>query len=248
MNLPNKIEIKTKQVCRKYNVCLNNFDEVTQIIKSALDSKSQLRIVTFNPEMLIAASKNKDFSEAIQTADLLLPDGIGLVKLLNKHSKACNQRLPGIEVAWKALELCSIKSLPIALFGSTNESLEGTTKKIAKTFAQTKIIFTKNGYFNDQELESIKNELLEIKPALVLLAMPFVKQELIAAELAYRGLNSVIIGVGGSFDVWAGAVKRAPILFQKIGLEWFWRLICQPERFGRLMDTMLPFLRIYLRE
>lgn len=215
-----------------------NTNSSEELLEQALKNK-QYRIVTFNPEMLITAQKNSEFKKAIQKAQALIPDGIGIILLLKKAGYKKVIRQPGIEIAWKLIEKAIQKNLKIALIGSTDESLEGTIKKIKNTFGYFNLVYKHNGFFDEQE---VIPKLKAAKPDLTLIALPFVKQEIFLAKVNLEGIS---LGVGGSFDVWAGKVERAPKTMQNLGMEWLWRLCRQPQRLGRIGSLFWPFFKIY---
>lgn len=234
-----------------FEITLDNAETLINYIKSILLGGTQsggFRIVTFNPEMLIASRQNKELEKAIQSANAIIPDGIGLVWLLRKKGAKQAQRLAGIDLAWKLLAEAIKSDLPISLIGSTDEALKKSIKNINDKLGKANLIYTHNGFFNQAQQAQITNVLLEIQPKLLLVATPFIQQEIFLADLYNKGFKGVALGVGGSFDVWAGLVERAPVFMQKIGLEWLWRLLKQPARFQRLMQTFIPFSKIYFTE
>jgi N-acetylglucosaminyldiphosphoundecaprenol N-acetyl-beta-D-mannosaminyltransferase len=232
-----------------FEITLDNAETLVNYIKSIWANNKMpetgFRIVTFNPEMLIATRQNKEFQKSVQVADAIIPDGIGLVWLLRKKGAKQVQRLAGIDLAWKLLTEAIKADLPISLIGSTDEVLKKSIENINDKLGKANLIYAHNGFFNDSQQVQITNVLLEIQPKFLLVAMPFIKQEIFLADLYTKGFKGVAMGVGGSFDVWANLVERAPVFMQKFGLEWFWRLIKQPERFQRLMQTFIPFSKIY---
>lgn len=241
------IKVTQRTIHKGIQVCTNSFTELSELLEETLELKSPLRIVTINPEMLVESDKNKEFHNALLSADLIIPDGIGIVLLLKKLGEKNVKRIPGIELSWKALELCIKQNLPIAIIGSTDSVLEAALKNISQKLGKPNLIYSHNGFFDETQKKQIQNVLLEVKPSLLLVAMPFVKQEIFLNELFEKGLSSLAFGVGGSLDVWSGQVTRAPVFAQKIGLEWLWRVLGQPERISRLAKTALPFFRIFFQ-
>ena len=109
-----------------------------------------------------------------------------------------------------------------------------------------KIVYTHNGFF--ENADEIYEELKTVSPSLVLVALGSPKQENFISEAKTKLKNGLLIGVGGSFDVWSGEIKRAPIIFQKLGLEWLYRTITQPKRFKRIFPALPLFLIKVLKE
>ena len=104
------------------------------------------------------------------------------------------------------------------------------------------IIYKQDGYFSVEDEQRIVNNLKSSNPKLVLVALGVPKQEEFISKYKDEFNNTIFIGVGGSFDVWSGKVKRAPLLFQRLGLEWLWRLLNMPSRFKRIFPTIPLFL------
>lgn len=213
--------------------------------KDALDTtvnwQDFMQIVTINPEMIELAQKNKDFDEILKTADLIIPDGTG-IKLALKFRKINQEQIAGCDFAKSLIELASQRNEPIALLGAKQEVLDLTTQKLLDQFPNLQIAFKQNGYFSKDEenqiIENIKNS--GAKYLFVALGAP--KQEFFIKKCKEFGCNVKAIGVGGSFDVWSGLTQRAPEIWQKLGLEWLYRTIKQPERFKRIFPTLPLFL------
>jgi len=195
--------------------------------------------------MFIASREDSEFAQSIEKAELLVPDGIGLVWLLKRLGISHVQRIAGIDLAWDILKTASKTNLSIALWGAEQSTLDKVTSKLY-TDLNAKIVFACDGY--QEDTQEIMEQLLDLQPSVLLIAMNFCKQEKFLEQLHQRGLKSVMLGVGGSFDVWAGSVRRAPSLWQNLNLEWLWRLCQQPQRLSRLTQLFMKFFPIYLHK
>lgn len=220
-----------------YRVDTYSFEEAVDLAVAKLDVSPLSQVITINPEMFETAKSDKDFSEIIKTAEFVIPDGVG-VKIALKINGYDVERIPGIDFA-KAL-LTKTEGEPVAIIGAKQEVLEQAVKNLSEELKNLNIVYSHNGYFTDDE--SIYNELRAAKPKLILVAMGSPRQE----KFIY-GLKSVLerglaIGIGGSVDVWAGTVKRAPEIFQKTGTEWLYRTVTQPERFKRIFPALPLFI------
>ena len=202
-----------------------------------MDRVSQ--VITINPEMIDYAQKHKEFAEIINTAEMIIPDGIG-VKIGLKINGYNVNRLPGIDFAYKLLQKCAQNNLSVAIVGAKEEIIKNATENLKSKINGLNVVYTHNGYFDNDE--EIYNELKYAKPRLVLVAMGSPKQE----EFIYSSRNylppCLMVGIGGSLDVWSGNVKRAPEIYQKLGLEWLYRTITQPERFKRIFPALPLFV------
>jgi N-acetylglucosaminyldiphosphoundecaprenol N-acetyl-beta-D-mannosaminyltransferase len=201
------------------------------------------QIVTINPEMIECANKNSNFAKIINEADLVVPDGIGVqigLKILGHNIR----RIPGIELGKQLIIKFSKENKSVAFIGAKPEILEQTTKNLKNEISELNIVYSHDGYFkNDEE---IINDIYKTKPDLVLVALGSPKQEFFIKDLAKKLPQSTMIGLGGSFDVWSGAVERAPKIYQNIGMEWLYRTIKEPKRFKRIFPTLPLFiLRVF---
>ena len=214
-----------------------------QALEYAQNSGGQ--VVTINPEMILAAQKSPEFSQIINDAELVIPDGVGVqigLKMLGYKVK----RIPGIEFGYSLLKKYAQLNKPVALVGAKPEIVEKAVKNLKNEIPNLNIVYAHDGYFtNDDEIIS---EVASASPELVLVALGSPKQEFFIKAMKSRLPNSLMIGLGGSFDVWAGAVKRAPKIYQKLGLEWLYRTVKEPQRFKRIFPTLPLFLLKVLKE
>ena len=204
------------------------------------------QVVTLNPEMVMYSNKNSDFKKILQSAELVIPESVGIelgFKILGKKEV---KRIAGIVFAHGMLKKFAENSLPVALIGAKQEVLETACKNLKHEINGLNIVYTQNGYFTDGE--KVKQELANSGAKLALIALGSPKQEKFIYEIKSHMPQTLFIGVGGSFDVWAGAVERAPQFWQKIGLEWFYRTIKQPARFKRIFPTLPVFVLKILKE
>lgn len=223
-----------------YDVDLFNFDQAMDyIIKKSENQSTQT--ITLNPEMIELGEKNQEFSEILKNADLLIPDGVG-VKIALKIYGISQERIPGIEFAGRLIEHCAKNSLPVALIGAKEETLQSACQKLKEKHENLNIVYARNGYFKEDDERAIVDEIKSKNPKLVLVALGVPKQEIFIKKYKNEFPNTVFVGVGGSFDVWSGNVKRAPKIFRQLGCEWLWRLIKEPSRFNRMFPTLPLFL------
>ena len=216
-----------------------SFEEAIDIAKGLIDSSKVSQVVTINPEMFAQSEKEPDFANIIKEAEMVIPDGIGVkiaLKILGKNV----QRIAGIDFAKRLLKEASLTGIPVAIIGSKEEVLKKAIINLQKEMDDINIVYSHNGYF--EKPDEIYEELKIKSPKLVLVALGSPKQEYFIFN-AKKVLNpALMVGIGGSLDVWSGTVKRAPRIFQKIGLEWLYRTIKQPSRLKRIFPTLPLFL------
>lgn len=222
----------------RINIMGVGFDSLT--LSEAVDCAQKLivqrraaYVVTPNPEIVMTCWENPDAMEAVQNADLVLPDGVGVIygaKILGTPLKG---KLPGIDFAAELMRRLAQRGGRVYLLGAKPGIAEQAGERMAELFSGLVICGTHDGYF--QSDEPIIEEINALQPDLLLVCLGAPKQEL----WMYRNRPvlkvGLMAGLGGSLDVFAGTVKRAPIFFQKFGLEWFYRLVKEPWRFKRMM-------------
>ena len=222
-----------------FNIDTYNFDEAIAKARELIDGKSVAQVVTINPEMFEFADKNSDFANIIKEAEMVIPDGVG-VKIALKINGTNVCRIPGIDFAKKLLNEAAINNIPIAIIGAKEEIITTAIDKLQQEINGLNIVYYHNGYFDNDE--EIYNNLKIKNPKLILVAMGAPKQE----EFIYNAKKSInpalMVGIGGSLDVWSGKVKRAPKAFQVLGLEWLYRTISQPARIKRIFPTLPMFI------
>lgn len=204
-----------------------------------IDGDKVSQVVTINPEMYSQANVDSNFKTILDEAELIVPDGVG-IKIALKIKGYNVERVPGIDFARTIIDWCAKNNKPVAIIGAKDEIV---TKAVENLRAQVKglnIVYYHNGYFDNND--EIYEKLKETAPKLVLVALGSPKQEFFIYNAKNVLPPCLMIGIGGSLDVWSGAVKRAPVIYQKLGLEWLYRTICQPERFKRIFPALPAFL------
>ncbi|MCI1273317.1 MAG: WecB/TagA/CpsF family glycosyltransferase [Clostridiaceae bacterium] len=203
------------------------------------------QVVTINPEMISCAKTNESLKNIIENAELVIPDGIGVeigLKILGYNVR----RIAGIAFAHKLLEASVKNCQRVALIGSKPEVITKAVENLKAEIPGINIIYVRDGYFKDDD--KVLSEIKEMQPEVILAALGSPKQE----EFIYNAKkllpNAIMIGVGGSFDVWSGCVERAPEIYQKIGLEWLYRTVKEPKRFKRIFPTLPLFVINVLKE
>ena len=215
------------------------FEEALKKAVFYIENDKPAQVITINPEMFLEAEKNEDFVSVIKNAEIIIPDGIG-VKIALSINGVESERIPGIDFAKQLLNKAVGKNWSVAIVGAKEEIINKAALNLKSEYPSLNLVYLHNGYFdNDGE---IYEELKEANPDLVLVAMGSPRQEFFISG-AKKVLNKgLMIGIGGSLDVWSGNVKRAPKFFQITGTEWLYRTITQPVRFKRIFPTLPLFL------
>ncbi len=224
-----------------YFIDINSFESTICLLEENLKNDTGMQIVTINPEMMEIAESNNEFSKILKNAELVVADGVG-IKIAFKLKRINIEQIRGIEVAKELVRIADNNGYNIAFFGSKETVINKACENLKNEFTNLNIVYKRNGYFNDNEENGIIEDIVNSQAKIILVALGAPKQELFIDKCKKLMPNSIFIGVGGSFDVWSGEVKRAPEFFQKTGLEWLYRTINQPERFKRIYKTLPVFL------
>ncbi len=192
-------------------------------------------VVTLNAEMAMQAEQNPALADVIRSAELVIPDGSGVVLYLRMRGKSA-QRFPGIELAESLLQQVGKlpNSEPIFFFGGA----PGVTAKAAESWQQ-KVnrlsIWAQHGYLSADEETEFCESLKQMQPKIIFVGLGVPRQEFWIAEHRHLCPQSIWVGVGGSFDIWAGTKDRAPAWFCDNHLEWLYRLYQEPWRWRRML-------------
>lgn len=222
-----------------FNIDTFDFESAIDYAIDLIKTQKGGQIITINPEMIENGLKSSYFADILNNADLLIPDGVG-VKIGLKIKGFNAQRIAGIEFSHRMIEECAKNSYSVSLIGAKPEILEKAIQNLMDEFPSLNIIYTQDGYFKDTE--RVLAELKEKSPQFVLVALGSPKQEEFILEARKSLPQAVMVGVGGSFDVWSGEVERAPEIYQKFGLEWLYRTVKEPQRFKRIFPTLPRFI------
>jgi N-acetylglucosaminyldiphosphoundecaprenol N-acetyl-beta-D-mannosaminyltransferase len=210
-------------------------DVCPDVFAAALDLRGRGggQIVTLNAEMTMAARADPALGRAIAAADLVIPDGAGVVWALGRQRLRV-RRSPGIELARRLLEHAAAEGWRVALVGASPVVMEQLLARLEAEIPALQVAFSVHGYQSAQAWPALEDALLAARPDLVLVALGVPRQETWIAALGGRR-GGLWMGVGGSFDVWAGVKKRAPIWMGALRIEWLYRLIQEPRRWRRML-------------
>ena len=203
-------------------------------------------VVTPNPEMIMLAQKDAHIKEILCSAALAAPDGIGVLLASRLTDNPIPKRVTGCDLMQDLLERMSNSGRTAYFLGGMPGVAEQAKKNMESRYPGVKIIGAHHGYFSADSDKLITEDLSEKKPDLLMLGLSMG----IALNWAHdhRHLNIPVVAcVGGTLDILSGAVKRGPKVFQRMGLEWFYRLISQPQRAGRMLKLPV-FAAMALRE
>ncbi len=211
-----------------------NLNEAYQIFLRLLQEDSFHYIVTPNPEIVMKANKDEAFLNIIREADLSLPDGIGIVIGTKFKKEKITERVPGFDLTQEILKHAPEKGYKIFLMGSKPGYAEEAKENLESTYPGIQIVGTQHGYYQEQEEKEIVEKINASGADVLICAMGAPKQEKFMYRYKEELQPKVGIGVGGTIDILANKMDRAPEFYQKIGMEWFYRLVKEPVRIKRM--------------
>ena len=212
-------------------------DAVTTVDHWIGSTQTQM-ILAVNPEIVIASHRDSKLRLCLNHASLLIPDGIGIViaaRLL--HGKRFS-RLPGSELMPALCERAAQRGYRVFLFGASQHANDRAAEELKKTYKGIDIAGRHQGFVSDNEMGPLIDKINTSKTDILFVALGSPRQEYWINNYAAYLNVAVCQGVGGTFDIIAGLVKRAPLWLRRIHLEWLYRLIRQPNRI--LRQTALP--------
>jgi N-acetylglucosaminyldiphosphoundecaprenol N-acetyl-beta-D-mannosaminyltransferase len=208
-------------------------DEAVGIGCALMGEHRAAYVVTPNPEIVMLCRENEQAAQAVAGADLVIADGIGVIYGAKILQTPLKQKLPGIDFTSQLMRCMAEKGQSVFLLGAKPGVAEQAAKNIEASFPGIKIAGTNDGYFKDDA--PVIEKINAAKPDLLLVCLGAPKQEIWMHKNAASLDAGLMIGAGGSLDVFAGVAERAPEAWQKAGLEWLYRLLKEPKRIGRMM-------------
>lgn len=222
------------------------FDDLTRdgavaLCKNLIEEHRSAYMVTPNPEIVMASWDDPALREAISNADLVIPDGIGVIKAAKILGTPLKERLPGIEIGEAILQYAAQSGKKVFLLGAKPGVADLAADRMREMFPGIDICGVNDGYFKDDA--AVIEKINAAKPDFLMVCLGFPKQEMWMAQNASKLDVGLMAGLGGSLDVFAGTVLRAPEKWQRMNAEWLYRCIKEPWRFKRIARLPLFILK-----
>ncbi len=208
-------------------------DKIIQYISESDCAKS---VFTPNSEIIMMAYRDPDFCNLLNSSDLLTADGIGVVYASKIVKNPISERAAGYDIACRTLEKLAKLGGSLYLFGSKPGVAEIAAANIESRYPGVRVVGMSDGYFDEVKEKAIIDDINSVRPDLLFVCLGAPKQEKWISSHKAELSAKVCMGIGGSLDVFAGTVKRAPDFYTKHGIEWLYRLMKQPSRFVRMLD------------
>lgn len=220
-----------------------SMEEAAALALENLQTGKRTFIATPNPEMLVLAQKDGEFKQILNGADIKIPDGAGLALGAKITGQKLKNRVTGTDLMEKLCTVSADYGYKIYLLGAQNGVAREAAKRLNTKFIQLKIVGAEYGGIMDEwDNRVIIEHINAVAPDMLFVALGHGKQEKwIAENLEKLSSVKLVMGVGGAFDFFAGRAKRAPLCMRLIGLEWLWRLICEPKRYKRILTAVITF-------
>jgi bacterial polymer biosynthesis proteins, WecB/TagA/CpsF family len=226
--------------------------EAMTIFRRLMDTAECSLIVTPNSEIIVNASQDPELKQIIESADLIIPDGIGLVYASRIMGVPLNERVTGIDFLESILGFLEETGQSIFFLGSKpgEDGFPGiaelAAEKMKEKYKRLKVAGTHHGYFKEGDEADIVSAINDSGADFLCVALGSPKQEKFVSRHQKELNVKCAIGVGGSLDVWAGTLKRAPEFYRNHGLEWLYRLIQQPSRYKRMAALPLFMIKVFI--
>ncbi|MCY9695419.1 WecB/TagA/CpsF family glycosyltransferase [Paenibacillus alginolyticus] len=215
-----------------------SMDQTVAYLTNVIEQRQPHQVITANPIMVMAAQEDPAYLSMMQRAELIVPDGTGVVWAAKYVGEPVVERVPGYDLIHELMKVGESKGWKVYLLGASNEVIQAAAEKLRTTYPGIKLVGVRDGYFKDEQDAEVIQDILDAAPDILLVGRSAANQEPWIGKYKQQIGVPVMMGVGGSFDVLSGKLKRAPVLFQKLRLEWFYRLMQEPWRYKRML--LLP--------
>ncbi|HNU89091.1 MAG TPA: WecB/TagA/CpsF family glycosyltransferase [Ferruginibacter sp.] len=223
--------------------------ETIGLIDTAIVERRPIHHVVINAAKVVNAQKDSELKESIVSCDIINADGQAIVWASRFLSRPLPERVAGIDIMANLVKLSAEKKYRIFFLGAKEEVVKKVVEVYGEKYGQQIIAGYRNGYFKKEEEREVAKQIAESGASILFVAMSSPKKEIFLNT--YKEVIKIpfIMGVGGSFDVVSGLVKRAPMWMQKTGLEWFYRVIQEPRRmWKRYLFGNSEFIYLVLKE
>lgn len=215
------------------NVTMN---EALDIVLSMLKGQTPQKIFTPNSEIIMQATREPELKHILNNAELVVPDGAGVILASRIMKNELKEKVSGIDLVKRILAKTEKRPTSFFILGGKPGVAEKASINILYDYPKAKILGYRNGYFDENEVPEIIKQINESKAEILLVGLGAPKQEKWIHQYAGELNCKILMGIGGSIDVFAGTVKLAPEFMRKAGLEWLYRLIKEPKRAKRMLD------------
>jgi N-acetylglucosaminyldiphosphoundecaprenol N-acetyl-beta-D-mannosaminyltransferase len=205
-------------------------DETVARVDQFIRKHKPLHLMGVNADKINTMQHDKKLAEIVNSCEIINADGASVVLASRFLSYPLPERVAGIDLMQRLLSLAAEKGYSVYFLGAKQKVVEAAVEKLQRQYVGLKVCGFRNGYFSDNEWGNIAAEIKEKNPSIVFVGISSPKKEYLIQYFQEQGLDSVFMGVGGSFDVLSGFIPRAPEWMQEKNLEWLFRLMQEPRR------------------
>lgn len=210
-------------------------DEAVVQVREMVKANRPHFIASVNPEICMASRNDAELREVLLTADLGIPDGIGIVLASRLRGGRIRERVTGIDLMQALVAMAAEDGLKIFLFGAAEGVVDDAAANLKKSHPSLQIAGKAHGYIPVEEEGAVARKVAASGADMVFIGLGSPRQENFAARHGKDCGAKILMVVGGSFDVLSGRLHRAPAFYQKFGIEWLYRVIQQPKRIARIL-------------
>ena len=226
-----------------------NEAETIELVEKYIITKTPLHLMGVNADKINEVNKNALMKKIVNSCGVINADGASVILASKYLKKKLPERVAGIDLMQKLVSLASEKKYGVYLLGAKKEVVKETTEVLRHRYPNIDIKGFRDGYFKREDWKKISDEIKKKKPDIVFVGITSPNKEYLIEYLQNDGNNAVFMGVGGSFDVLSGNIKRAPVWMQKANLEWLFRVLQEPKRlFKRYFVGNWIFIRAIYKE
>ncbi|WP_410515275.1 WecB/TagA/CpsF family glycosyltransferase [Paenibacillus sp. BR2-3] len=220
-----------------YGIPVSKLDlkETVSYLVKVVSSRQPHQIITANPIMVMSALESSAYMDIMTSAELVVPDGTGVVWAAERVGNPVKERVAGFDLLHELLRVGESYKWKVYLLGSTPEVIRETARRLQMQYPGIIIAGFRDGYFGPEEDEEVVSAIVSTEPDILFVARGADSQEPWIAKYKSRLAVPIMMGVGGSFDVISGKSRRAPKAFQKLRIEWLYRLLKEPTRYRRML-------------
>lgn len=228
--MPGKVDI--------HGVLIDNvtMNEALEKVLGMLKSQTPQKIFTPNSEIIMQATRDPELKYILNSAELVVPDGAGVILASRIMKNELKEKVSGIDLVKKILKNTEKRPTSFFMLGGRPGVAEKASVNILSDHPKARILGYRNGYFDENEVPEIIKQINDSRAEILLVGLGAPKQEKWMHRYAGELNCKILMGVGGSIDIFAGTAKLAPEFMRKAGLEWLYRLIKEPKRAKRMLD------------
>lgn len=205
-------------------------ETVTVVDQEFIQKNKPLHLMGVNADKINQCYEDSNMMKIVNNCGVVNADGASVVLAGKYLGIDIPERVAGIDLMQELLKLSENKSYSVYFFGAKEEVVKKMLNNFKQVYPNLKVSGYRNGYFSDEDVDSISEDIRQKKPQIVFVGITSPKKEFLIERFLEDGIQSVFMGVGGSFDVLSGTIKRAPLWMQKAHLEWLFRVANEPKR------------------